>query len=169
VEADASLNEASLARLRSWIETRGEVAFDLYRQRLNRALARQDREQLTQRALLGAAEEVFAQALLVIEALPFDLRFVPVERGRVGLMPAVQAPFGPFMKTLMDDVVAFNRTSCALSNFPDEHRLSREYSQVILRDLAAAWQEFSRAANGLLLAKIRMGAAQGGGPAASAA
>ena len=54
---------------------------------------------------------------------------------------------------VLDDVVAFNRTSCALSNFPDEHQLSREYLQAILRDIAAAWLEFSLAANRLLLAK----------------
>ena len=65
----------------------------------------------------------------------------------------VQQPFGELMQSLMDDVIAFNRTSCALSNFPDEHRLSEEYKQVILRDIAAAWQAFSLAANRLLLAK----------------
>ena len=57
------------------------------------------------------------------------------------------------MQSLLDDVVAFNRTSCALSNFPDEHQLSKEYMQTILRDIAAAWQEFSLSANRLLLAK----------------
>jgi monoamine oxidase len=50
-------------------------------------------------------------------------------------------------------VIAFNRTSCALSNFPHEHQLSKEYIQTILRDVAAAWQEFSLSANRLLLAK----------------
>jgi monoamine oxidase len=57
------------------------------------------------------------------------------------------------MQGLLDDVIAFNRTSCALSNFPDEHHLSKDYVQTILRDIAAAWQEFSLSANRLLLAK----------------
>jgi monoamine oxidase len=67
----------------------------------------------------------------------------------------VQKPFRDFIQSLVDDVVAFNRTSCALSNFPDEHHVSKEYMQVIYRDIAAAWQEFSLSANRLLLDKNR--------------
>jgi monoamine oxidase len=69
------------------------------------------------------------------------------------LTPDIQEPFRDFLRSLLDDVIAFNRTSCALSNFPDEHKLSNEYVQTILRDLAAAWREFSLTANRILLAK----------------
>jgi monoamine oxidase len=34
--------------------------------------------------------------------------------------------------------------------------LSRDYLQVILRDIAAAWQDFSLSANRLLLAKAKI-------------
>ena len=68
----------------------------------------------------------------------------------------MQQPFGVLMQSVFDDVSAFNRTSCALSNFPDEHQLSREYRQVILRDVAAAWLEFSLSANRLLVAKAHL-------------
>jgi len=49
--------------------------------------------------------------------------------------------------------VIFNKTSCALSNFPFEHKPSGEYLHTIRRDLAAAWQSFAVAANERLLAK----------------
>ena len=124
-------------------------------QRLARSLATQQRDQLTQRAVLESVEEVYRSALLTLEALPFDMTTVPIERGRSALTPDVQRPFRDFMQSLLDDVVAFNRTSCALSNFPDEHHLSKEYTQTILRDIAAAWQEFSLSANRLLLAKAQ--------------
>jgi len=77
------------------------------------------------------------------------------------MMPDVQAPFRDFMQSLVDDVIAFNRTSCALSNFPDEHHPSKEYMQTILRDIAAAWQEFSLAANRVLLSKAAGSHSQG--------
>ena len=96
---------------------------------------------------------MLGKALDVLEGLPFDMSAVTVERGRSALTPEVQKPFRNFMQSLLDDVVAFNRTSCALSNFPGEHHLSKEYVQTILRDIAAAWQEFSLSANRLLLAK----------------
>jgi monoamine oxidase len=98
-------------------------------------------------------EHVFAEALKRLEALPFDLDGVAVEHGRCALTPLAQKPLADFLRQFNDDVVAFNGTSCALSNFPDEHRLARDYQQAIFRDLAAAWTEFSLKANRLLLAK----------------
>lgn len=168
IEADASdslrsgngavsINAVSLARFRAWVVAQGDAAFDDYRHRLNRSLAVQQRDQLTQRAILESMEEIFDSALAVLDGLVFDMSAVTVERGRSSLTPDVQQPFGELMQSLMDDVIAFNRTSCALSNFPDEHRLSAEYTQVILRDIAAAWQEFSLSANRLLLAKADAG------------
>lgn len=148
-----STNEASLARFGAWVSAQGEAAFDGYYHRLHRSLAVQQREQLTQRAILGSLEDIYGKALGILESLAFDMREVAVERGRSALTPEVQKPFRDFMQTLLDDVVAFNRTSCALSNFPDEHHLSKEYMQTILRDIAAAWQEFSLSANALLLVK----------------
>ncbi len=151
----ASINATSLARFSRWVADQQDVAFDGYRHRLNQNLAVQQREQLTQRALLESMEEVFDNALRMLDGLPFEISSTAVERGRSPLTPGVQQPFGIFMQSVFDDVIAFNRTSCALSNFPDEHQLSREYRQVILRDIAAAWLEFSLAANRLLVAKAR--------------
>ena len=154
----ASINAASLARFSRWVAAQQDPAFDGYRQRLNRSLAAQQREQLTQRAILESMEELFGNALAVLHGLSFDISTSAIERGRSPLTPGVQQPFGALMQSVLDDVTAFNRTSCALSNFPDEHHLSREYRQVILRDIAAAWQEFSLAANRLLVARAHAGA-----------
>lgn len=151
-----SVNAASLARFSAWVGAQHDAAFDGYRQRLTRSLAVQQREQLTQRAVLESIEEIYGKALDVLDRLDFDMSEVAVERGRSALMPDIQKPFRDFMQSLLDDVIAFNRTSCALSNFPDEHHLSKEYVQTILRDVAAVWQEFSLSANRLLLAKGRV-------------
>jgi monoamine oxidase len=148
-----SMNIASLARFEQWVAEQDGPAIDGYRHRLNRGLAAQQRDQLTQRAVLGTVEEVFSHALGILEDLPFDMDGVAVERGRSALTPEVQAPFRHFMQTLLDNVAAHNATSCALSNFPEEHHLSKDYMQTILRDMAAAWQEFSRSANALILNK----------------
>ena len=148
-----SINTTSLVRFSNWVADQQVVAFDGYRRRLNQNLAVQQREQLTQLALLESMEDLFDSALKMLDGLPFEISPTAVERGRSPLTPGVQQPFGILMQSVFDDVIAFNRTSCALSNFPDEHHLSREYRQVILRDIAAAWLEFSLAANRLLVAK----------------
>jgi monoamine oxidase len=148
-----TVNEASLRRFSAWVERQGQGVFEDYRRRMNASLATQAREQITQRAMLSAAEAFFGQALGKAESLPFDLAGVAVEKGRCALTPLLQQPFSDFLKQFFDDVAAFNSTSCALSNFPDEHRLAKEYQQAIMRDIAAAWAEFSRDLNGLLLGK----------------
>ncbi|WP_294537361.1 FAD-dependent oxidoreductase [uncultured Rhodoblastus sp.] len=147
------VNAASLRKFTAWVAGQNDAAFDDYRRRLNALLAAQHKTQVTQMAMLATAEHIFAQALKRLEALPFELGGVAVEQGRCALTPLAQKPFGDFLRQFNADVVAFNATSCALSNFPDEHRLAREYQQAIFRDLAAAWTEFSLAANRLLLAK----------------
>ena len=137
------------------MDARSNEVFENYRRRLNRALASQERNNLTQVAVLGSMEEVFQQALRLLATLPFEMDDVAIERGRAELTPRIQKPFGDLLQSMMDDVVAFNQTSCALSNFPDEHKLSQEYIRVIMQDIAAAWREFSLEANALLMAKRR--------------
>jgi monoamine oxidase len=146
-------NATSLAWFGEWVATQNDAALDGYRHRVNQGLSTQQREQLTQQAILGSVEEVFGNALGILKTLPFDTGGVAIERGRSALTPDVQKPFRDFIQTLLDDVIAFNRTSCALSNFPDEHKPSKEYVQTMMRDIAAAWQEFSLSANALLIAK----------------
>lgn len=150
---EGAVNAIALARFREWVAAQRGPVFVDYRKRLNLALSRGEREQLTQRAMLGAMEGLFAQALAVIDELPFDPAGVPVERGRSGLTPQAQAAFDGFFQAFLDEVIAFNGTSCALSNFPPEHRPSKDYVSATLRDVAAAWREFSLAANDRLLAK----------------
>ncbi len=163
-------NAARMARFSAWVATQGDAALDDYRRRLTASLAAQQRDQLTQRAVLESAEAVFARALDLLDDLAFETGTVAVEKGRSALMPAVQKPFGGFLQALMDDVVAFNRNSCALSNFPAEHKPSKDYLQATLRDIAAAWQEFSLAANRhLLAAGPRPRAQRTGQPAAPVA
>lgn len=162
-----SVNAASLRRFSAFVARDSRAVFDAYRKNLNASLAGQDREQLTQRAMLAAAEDFFTAALAAIDSLPFEPQGVYVEKGRCSLTPPAQKPFGDFLKGFFDEVAAFNATSCALSNFPTEHKLSKDYVQAIMRDIAAAWTEFSLALNARLIAKI--GAPEIGAPDRSAA
>ena len=101
--------------------------------------------------MLGAMEAVFTDALAFLDELPFNHDGVAVERGRSDLTPKVQAAFDGFIQALLDAIIDFNRTSCALSNFPEEHRLSKDYISTTLRDVGGAWWGCPR--NRLLLEK----------------
>jgi monoamine oxidase len=166
----SAINTDSLSSFTRWVKSRQLPTFEDYRKRLNTSLALQQHDQLTQRALLAAMEQVLADALSVLQLLPFDTRGIVVERGRSALTLQVQAAFHGFMTELLEAVVAFNATSCALSNFPHEHKLSKEYEQTILRDIAAAWREFSLNTNAELLSRPALlfpGAARQRAPSAA--
>jgi monoamine oxidase len=159
-EDAASVNAQSLDRFRRWVAAQGDAVVDDYRHRLDRSLDAQQADQITQRAILEAMEDVFDKALAVLDGLVLDVGATAVERGRSSLIPDIQRPFGDLMRSVLDDVIAFNRTSGPLASLPDERHLSNEYLQVILRDIAAAWLEFSLSANRLLLAKADGGVAR---------
>lgn len=144
-------NEGRLSGFRGWVQAERAQGFALYRSELHQRLSRQDSEALTQQALLRVVESVYERALDQINRLHFDTRTLPVENGRSALTPQLLDPFMGFSGALLDEAVAFNRTSCALSNFPFEHKPDREYLDTIRRDLGAAWRSFALAANDLVL------------------
>jgi monoamine oxidase len=146
-------NQDSLTQFSLWVLRQRSSALQRYRVQLNQGLAAQNKEQLTQRALLGSVEQIYSEALCELDALPFDVSAVAIERGRSALTPDVLDPFDGFINALIEEAVQFNRTSCAISNFPAEHTPDQEYVHTIRRDLAAAWREFAFSANAVLVTK----------------
>lgn len=151
--ANDPVNTNSVQNFGSWVAGQRASAFERYRRHLNQNLAGQVKEQLTQRALLGVVEQVYSEALTQLDQLPFNGAQITVQQGRSELTPVVLAPFSGFSKALLDEAITFNRGSCAISNFPQDHEPDRDYVDTIARDLAAAWREFALNANAVMLAK----------------
>jgi monoamine oxidase len=147
-------NAQHLERFAAWVRAERGHALQRYRERLHQALSRQDDAQLTQKAVLGTLESLYEDALDQLGTLPLSTSHLPVEQGRHGLTPKVLAPFKGMIEELLAEVVKFNNTSCALSNFPFEHRPNRDYLQTIRLDIAATWQAFAMAVNARLLGKL---------------
>ena len=120
-----------------------------YRQHLNQMLSRQDRDRVTQRAVLAAVEQTYTRALEQLARL--DVYVAPPATPEQDVFtPKVLKAFSGFSKSLVDEALAFNAASCALSNFDEEHHPSGDYLRAITADLAAAWMEFAWATNDLL-------------------
>lgn len=139
--------EAALKSFAQWVQGERGSALQRYRARMTDALSQQQSEQLTQRAVLGAIESLYQDALSTLQTLPLPPVAWPVEQGRHALTPQVLAPFMGFADELLAEAMRFNAESCALRNFPFEHKLSGDYVNTIRRDLAAAWQAFAFDAN----------------------
>ncbi len=144
--------DEALAQFNEWVRSHRQDALPIYRAHLTQMLSRQDRDRLTQRAMLAAAEQTYTRALAQLASL--DLQAADLgPSGQHALTPQVLAPFAGFSKTLVDEALAFNAGSCALSNFQHEHRPDADYLRAITADLAAAWREFAWNANDLLGAR----------------
>lgn len=128
-----------------------------YRLHLTRLLSSQQTELLTQRALLATADQVYSETLARLDQLlpALDAASAEIVNGRHALTGALLAPFDGWNKGLLDAALSFNGTSCALSNFPLEHRPDAETLRAITLDLAAAWREFALELN------TRLGVASG--------
>lgn len=132
-----------------------------YRLHLTRLLVAQQSDMLTQRALLATADQCYSEALARLDPLLDGLHATAAEvhDGRHALTAALLAPFEGWNKGLLDAALAFNGTSCALSNFPQEHRPDGQTLRAITLDLAAAWREFAVELNTRLLAATESGVA----------
>ena len=151
--APSEADLTAMAHFRSWVHLARQQALERYRGQVHQRLSTQRDDQLTQQALLACVEQVYSAALTALEALPAHTPSVSDVPGRSPLTPAVLAAFSGWNKDLLDQALQFNRSSCALSNFPDEAQPSDDYLKVITRDLVAAWREFALSANDVLLAR----------------
>jgi monoamine oxidase len=130
------------------------MAPERYRLHLIRLLSSQQSEQLTQRALLATADQVYSESLAQLDELVPALDAVSAEvlGGRHALTAVLLAAFEGWNKGLLDAALSFNATSCAMSNFEQEHKPDAETLRAISLDLGAAWREFALELNTRLLA-----------------
>lgn len=130
------------------------AAPERYRMHLTRLLSSQQSEQLTQRALLACVDQTYSEALARLDGLLAALQggAAGVHDGRHAVTAALLSAFEGWNKALLEEALRFNASSCALSNFPGEHRPDAESLRAITLDLAAAWREFALELNSRLLA-----------------
>lgn len=126
-----------------WLEAQREPAFEAYRSELTRRLSRQDSDRLTQIAALRAVEDLLDDALAALAGQP---------AGTAPDLAEIRAQVRAFLNRFAGEVMAFNRSSCALRAFPDEHALPKPYLQTILADMAAAGGAFLVEADAILRA-----------------
>lgn len=153
--AAPSQADTALAEFQQWVTDERAQALPRYQLHVKQMLSRQDRDRVTQRAVLAAVEQTYTRALAQLTniaqcLIDSDVAGALGDKARHARTPAVLATFAGFSKTLVADALVFNAQSCALSNFPDEHQPSPDYLRAITADLAAAWLEFAWATNDLL-------------------
>jgi len=140
-----------LAQFSQYVVEQKDVLKKQYEQLLAQDLSRQQWDGCFQRNVLAVLEQVYDDALVQLQMLPFDIRETPVDRGLSDLTKQALAAFDGFVDDFLQFVVDKHRTSCALSNFPDEHKPDKTYVNAVKRDIAGLWQNFALSANAYFL------------------
>ncbi|MGZ5027529.1 MAG: hypothetical protein ACXWE9_09065 [Methylobacter sp.] len=85
-------------------------------------LSRQQWDGCFPRNVLAVLEYSYNDALAFVQTLPFDSSDSPVNKGLSDLTMKTLSALDGFVDDFLLFVVDKHRTSCALSNFPDEHK-----------------------------------------------
>jgi monoamine oxidase len=122
-----------------------------YEQLLAQDLSRQQWDGCFQRNVLIVLEQTYDEALEFVKTLPFDSTASPINQGLSDLTKQALSAFNGFVDDFLLFVVDKHRTSCALSNFPDEHKPDKTYVNEVMREIAGLWQNFALTVNAYFL------------------
>jgi hypothetical protein len=136
-------NADSITQFCRYISERKPVLKKHYEQLLAQDLSRQQWDGCFQRNVLAVLKQVYGEALSYARTLPFDSAASPVNQGLSDLTKQVLAAFDEFVDEFLLFVVDKHRTSCALSNFPGEHKPDKTYVNEVIREIAGLWQNFA--------------------------
>lgn len=140
-------NADSIRQFCRYIAEQKPVLKNQYEQLLAQDLSRQQWDGCFQRNVLAVLEQAYDEALAFVQTLPFDSTASPVNQGLSDLTKQALGAFDGFVDDFLLFVVDKHRTSCALSNFPDEHKPDKTYVNEVMREIAGLWQNFALTVN----------------------
>ena len=136
-------NSDSIAQLKQYIDQRKPVLKKHYEHLLAQDLSQQQWEGCFQRNVLIVLQQFYDDGLVYVKTLPLDSSTSPVNRGLSELTKLALQAFDGFIDEFLLIVVDKHRTSCALSNFPGEHKPDKAYVHAVRHDIAVLWQNFA--------------------------
>ena len=144
-------NAVSLDEFNRYINERKPALKQQYKKLLAHDLSRQQWQGCFQRNVLAVLEQFYDDALRRLESLPFDTSECAVENGMSELTRQVLVAFQGFVDEFLLFAVDEHRTSCALSNFPDEHKPDKAYVDALKGEIAGLWRNFALNTNAYFL------------------
>ncbi len=147
-------NIESIAELSQFIAQQKPLLKKHYERLLVQDLTQRQWDGCFQRNVLIVIQQFYEDSLAQIKTLSFDANASPVNRGLSDLTKQVLQVFEGFVDEFLLFVVDKHRTSCALSNFPDEHKPDKNYVNEVRRAIAALWQDFAIDVNGHFLDSV---------------
>ena len=147
------VNNTSFAQFQEYLDQCKSRMKTSYHESLAQDLSRQQWDGCFQRNVLAVLSTTYEDALKHLKTLPFADGAVGVDCGMSALTQRLISAFDGFIDEFLLFAVDKHRTSCALSNFPDEHKPSNDYINEVKREIAGHWREFALGANDYFLEK----------------
>jgi len=145
------LNAGSIAQFHDYIAGKKPQLKIHYEQLLAQDLSRQQWDGCFQRNVLVVLEQAYDDALAYLKTLTLDSTMSNVSRGLSDLTTELLMAFDDFIDEFLLFVVDKHRTSCALSNFPTEHKPDKAYINEVRHGIAELWQNFAINVNSYVL------------------
>lgn len=144
-------NTTQIAEFAAYLAERKTALKQQYLKHLADDLSKQQWQACFQRNVLMVLEPFYDDALQHLQTLPFDAGQAGIINGRSDLTRQVLVTFQGLIDEFLAFVVDKHRTSCALSNFPVEHKPDKDYVDEVKRDIAALWRNFAINTNSYFL------------------
>ena len=136
----AKNNTTSFADFGQYVTGLRQLMKRQYDRNVNRDLSRQNWQKLFKRNLTSVLKQAYEDSLAQLQSVYYEPQELQAEKGEL-IIEALK-PFDGFVEELVQYALHKHRTSCALSNFPDEHRPSSDYMVEVIQETAKDWQVF---------------------------
>ena len=120
-----------------------------YDRGVNKDLSQQNRQSVLKRNVTLVLKQAYNDALTQLQSQSIAADGVEVENALSTNTDHPLTPLHGFIDELMQYALHKHRTSCALSNFPDEHKPSQEYIVEVLQAAEQDWQAFTQQVHAL--------------------
>jgi len=141
-------NTTNLAGFEQYVTKLKQSIKRNYDRSVNKDLSQQNWQGLFKRNVTAVLQQAYKDALVQLRTVSF----VPDGEMADGISRiSVQAlkSFDALIDELMQYALQKHRTSCALSNFPDEHKPSQEYIAEVIQEAEQDWRDFVSQVNTL--------------------
>ena len=128
-------NLENLARFEQFVRELKRTVQRQYNRSINKDLSKQLWQDLFIRNVTASLRQAYAESLVQLRQLSF-------ESDAPNLSSRVLQAFDGFIDEFVQYALQKHRTSCALSNFPDEHKPSQDYIADVLAQTSRDWHAF---------------------------
>jgi hypothetical protein len=113
-----------------------------YDRGVNRDLSQQQWQDLFQRNVTAVLQQTYQEAFTQLQQMATEREDPQALAPGDDLTRQILKPFHILIDELIQYAVQKHRSSCALSNFPEEHNPSQAYIAQVLHDIDRDWSAF---------------------------